>query len=146
MKLYKLYEIHSHICILKYFIIFVKISFKQLCRYLLGKAPSFDEKHHSLRLMFGNGLHKDIWSKFISRFRVPSMIESYASTEGKYCSGTNWMFQILHLFKRIQNHSILNVEKIFQVIVIWQTLVIKSEQLAQSHLFCPTSCHLVLSK
>ena len=37
--------------------------------------------------MFGNGLHKDIWSKFVARFRVPSMIESYASTEGKYSSG-----------------------------------------------------------
>ena len=95
--------------------------------------------------MFGNGLHKDIWSKFVARFRVPSMIESYASTEGKYSSGIELGVSNI-IFKRIKNYSILNVEKIFQVIVIWQTLVIRSGQLAQSRLFYPILCHLVLSK
>ena len=98
--------------------------------------------------MFGNGLHKDIWSKFVARFRVPSMIESYASTEGKYSSGIELGVSNIStlIFKRIKNYSILNVEKIFQVIVIWQTLVIRSGQLAQSRLFYPILCHLVLSK
>ena len=33
--------------------------------------------------MFGNGLRSQIWSNFVARFRIPKIIESYASTEGK---------------------------------------------------------------
>ena len=32
--------------------------------------------------MFGNGLRPQIWSSFVSRFDIPMIIESYASTEG----------------------------------------------------------------
>ena len=32
--------------------------------------------------MFGNGLRPQIWSSFVSRFNIPMIIESYASTEG----------------------------------------------------------------
>ena len=54
----------------------------ELCRYLLGTPRHPGEADHRLRLCCGNGLRGDIWPLFQSRFRVPHILEFYASTEG----------------------------------------------------------------
>jgi fatty-acyl-CoA synthase len=54
----------------------------ELCRYLLHAPPGERELEHQLRLICGNGLSADIWIEFKRRFRVPRILEFYASTEG----------------------------------------------------------------
>ena len=54
----------------------------ELCRYLLGTSDGIGDTAHRLRLACGNGLRPEIWQAFQSRFRIPSVIEFYASTEG----------------------------------------------------------------
>src|SRR5262249_11127339 len=40
------------------------------------------EAKHRLRLCCGNGLRPDIWDEFVTRFRIPALLEFYAATEG----------------------------------------------------------------
>jgi len=54
----------------------------ELCRYLLNDPPSADESKHRIRLACGNGLAHDIWERFQDRFKLPRILEFYASTEG----------------------------------------------------------------
>ena len=54
----------------------------ETCRYLLSAPPAPDDKTHSLRLAFGNGLRPDVWREFRDRFGIPAIGEFYASTEG----------------------------------------------------------------
>jgi len=54
----------------------------ELCRYLLHTEPAPEETAHRIRLVCGNGLGADIWAAFKSRFRLPTILEFYASTEG----------------------------------------------------------------
>jgi fatty-acyl-CoA synthase len=54
----------------------------ELCRYLLHAAPHSHEKDHRIRLCCGNGLRSDVWNGFKDRFRIPQILEFYASTEG----------------------------------------------------------------
>jgi fatty-acyl-CoA synthase len=54
----------------------------ELCRYLLNTPPHPSEAQHQLRLVCGNGLQPDIWEAFQQRFRIPRILEFYASTEG----------------------------------------------------------------
>ena len=54
----------------------------ELCRYLLAQPPKENEKMHSLRFIYGNGLRRQIWEKFQTRFNIPSICEMYGSTEG----------------------------------------------------------------
>jgi fatty-acyl-CoA synthase len=54
----------------------------ELCRYLLNTPACPRENEHRLRLCCGNGLRADIWPKFKERFRMPQILEFYASTEG----------------------------------------------------------------
>ena len=54
----------------------------ELCRFLLASPPGGAEKAHRLRLACGNGLQREVWTAFQSRFRIPSILEYYASTEG----------------------------------------------------------------
>jgi fatty-acyl-CoA synthase len=60
--------------------IFVYIG--ELCRYLVNQPPHPNERAHSLRLAFGNGLRPDVWREFQDRFGVPHILEFYGSTEG----------------------------------------------------------------
>jgi fatty-acyl-CoA synthase len=53
----------------------------ELCRYLLNSPRQVSETHHQLRLCCGNGLRADVWEPFKTRFRIPQIIEFYASTE-----------------------------------------------------------------
>ncbi|MBV8752737.1 MAG: long-chain-acyl-CoA synthetase [Hyphomicrobiales bacterium] len=54
----------------------------ELCRYLVKAAPHPLERAHQLRLACGNGLRLDVWEDFAARFRIPRILEFYASTEG----------------------------------------------------------------
>ncbi len=54
----------------------------ELCRYLLNSPTHPKENAHRLRLASGNGLRPDIWEDFRTRFRIPKILEWYASTEG----------------------------------------------------------------
>ena len=56
----------------------------ELCRYLLNSPRQAHETRHALRLACGNGLRGDVWSEFQARFRVPQILEYYASTEGNF--------------------------------------------------------------
>src|SRR6266446_2635899 len=54
----------------------------ELCRYLLHTEPQPYETRHRIRMCCGNGLRPDVWNDFKSRFRIPLILEFYASTEG----------------------------------------------------------------
>jgi fatty-acyl-CoA synthase len=54
----------------------------ELCRYLANSPPHPQETAHRLRLACGNGLRGDVWEAFRERFRIPRILEFYASTEG----------------------------------------------------------------
>lgn len=54
----------------------------ELCRYILAQPFSEHETQHKLRLLYGNGLSKDIWKKFQKRFQIPKIVEFYGATEG----------------------------------------------------------------
>jgi fatty-acyl-CoA synthase len=56
----------------------------ELCRYLVKTPPQPAETGHALRLACGNGLRPEIWEVFKSRFRIPRILEYYASTEGNF--------------------------------------------------------------
>jgi fatty-acyl-CoA synthase len=53
-----------------------------LCRYLVTAPPQPAEDEHNLRLCCGNGLQPAVWETFQERFRIPRILEFYASTEG----------------------------------------------------------------
>ena len=54
----------------------------ELCRYLLAQPPSPVDKSHSLRLIYGVGLRPQIWTEFVERFNIKTVVECYGSTEG----------------------------------------------------------------
>jgi fatty-acyl-CoA synthase len=56
----------------------------ELCRYLVGMPPHPDEGRHELRLCCGNGLRPEVWEPFVTRFRIPEILEYYAATEGSF--------------------------------------------------------------
>lgn len=54
----------------------------EICRYLLNQPQSPGERQHSIRLMYGNGLRKQLWEEFQCRFGIKDLRELYGSTEG----------------------------------------------------------------
>ncbi len=56
----------------------------ELCRYLINAPSQPAEAEHSLRLACGNGLRPEVWDTFKARFRIPRILEYYASTEGNF--------------------------------------------------------------
>jgi fatty-acyl-CoA synthase len=56
----------------------------ELCRYLVNSPRQALETEHALRLACGNGLRPEVWDSFKNRFRVPRILEYYASTEGNF--------------------------------------------------------------
>ena len=54
----------------------------ELCRYLTHAPFDDRETSHRLRLCCGNGLRADVWEDFQARFKIPAILEFYASTEG----------------------------------------------------------------
>ncbi|KAF9950627.1 hypothetical protein BGZ70_001291 [Mortierella alpina] len=53
----------------------------ELCRYLVNAPVDPLDKHHKVRLMFGNGLRPDVWTKFQTRFGVNTIFEAYTMSE-----------------------------------------------------------------
>jgi fatty-acyl-CoA synthase len=56
----------------------------ELCRYLVNAAPQEIETAHALRIACGNGLRPEVWETFQNRFKIPRVLEYYASTEGNF--------------------------------------------------------------
>jgi fatty-acyl-CoA synthase len=56
----------------------------ELCRYLVNTPYQPIEIEHSLRMACGNGLRPEVWEPFKTRFRIPRILEYYASTEGNF--------------------------------------------------------------
>jgi fatty-acyl-CoA synthase len=54
----------------------------EFCRYLFNAPLSEGERRHSIRLACGNGMSPDVWLSFQERFKIPRILEFYASTEG----------------------------------------------------------------
>jgi fatty-acyl-CoA synthase len=56
----------------------------ELCRYLVNTPHQPIENQHSLRMACGNGLRPEVWLPFQTRFKIPRILEYYASTEGNF--------------------------------------------------------------
>ncbi len=56
----------------------------ELCRYLVNAPERPQEAEHSLRIACGNGLRPEVWEPFQARFKIPRILEYYASTEGNF--------------------------------------------------------------
>lgn len=61
----------------------------EICRYLLAVAPSSNDTSHSIRMVIGNGMRPDVWQAFVDRFKIPTVLELYGSTEGNANIGNN---------------------------------------------------------
>jgi fatty-acyl-CoA synthase len=56
----------------------------ELCRNLNNAPHQEIETGHSLRIACGNGLRPEVWEPFQRRFKIPRILEYYASTEGNF--------------------------------------------------------------
>jgi fatty-acyl-CoA synthase len=56
----------------------------ELCRYLLNRPESADDRAHRVRCAVGNGLRPDIWGRFQERFGIRDIREFYGATEGNF--------------------------------------------------------------
>jgi fatty-acyl-CoA synthase len=56
----------------------------ELCRYLVNAPHQEIETAHRLRIACGNGLRPEVWQPFQNRFKIPRILEYYASTEGNF--------------------------------------------------------------
>ena len=56
----------------------------ELCRYLVNAPHQDIETAHRLRIACGNGLRPEVWQPFQERFKIPRILEYYASTEGNF--------------------------------------------------------------
>ena len=54
----------------------------ELCRYLIDRPPSADDREHPVLKMIGNGLRPGVWSEFKGRFGVRHICELYAASDG----------------------------------------------------------------
>ncbi|MES2919131.1 MAG: long-chain-acyl-CoA synthetase [Pseudomonadota bacterium] len=54
----------------------------ELCRYLMDKPPTPQDRQHRVRAMIGNGMRPNIWKAFKQRFGVDTVMELYGSSEG----------------------------------------------------------------
>ncbi|MDY3197450.1 MAG: long-chain-acyl-CoA synthetase [Pseudomonadaceae bacterium] len=53
----------------------------EICRYLLNKPASPDDRDHSLRCMLGAGLSRDVWTRWVERFGELDIFEGWGATE-----------------------------------------------------------------
>jgi acyl-CoA synthetase (AMP-forming)/AMP-acid ligase II len=87
----------------------------EICRYLLKAPPSPYDRAHECHVAVGNGLTKDVWTRFMDRFGIEEIREFYRSTEG-IAKFDNWSRGVLgagkigfqgHLYRRLNKHTIL---------------------------------------
>uniref|UniRef100_A0A146LKS9 Very long-chain fatty acid transport protein n=1 Tax=Lygus hesperus TaxID=30085 RepID=A0A146LKS9_LYGHE len=62
----------------------------EICRFLLSTPQQPTDVHHSLRLMYGNGLRRQVWKDFVARFKIPQIAEFYGATEGNSNTVNAW--------------------------------------------------------
>lgn len=53
----------------------------EICRYLLNRAETAEEKNNTLRCMLGAGLTSDTWQRWIQRFGELDVYEGWGATE-----------------------------------------------------------------
>ena len=53
----------------------------EICRYLLNRPATAEDRDHKLRTMMGAGLGPDIWAEFQDRFGIERILEGWSSTE-----------------------------------------------------------------
>jgi acyl-CoA synthetase (AMP-forming)/AMP-acid ligase II len=56
----------------------------ETARYLLAAPESPRDKDHKVRAIFGNGLRRDVWLRFVDRFGIQQVSEFFNSTEGVF--------------------------------------------------------------
>ncbi len=54
----------------------------ELCRYLLNRPATSNDRNHRVRVSIGNGLRPEIWDEFQSRFGIERICEFYGASEG----------------------------------------------------------------
>ncbi|KAL1007624.1 hypothetical protein UPYG_G00089220 [Umbra pygmaea] len=54
----------------------------EIMRYLCNTPKKDNDRHHKVRLAFGNGIRADTWSEFLERFGDIRVCECYGATEG----------------------------------------------------------------
>ncbi|XP_039261209.2 long-chain fatty acid transport protein 2-like [Styela clava] len=55
----------------------------EMLRYVCNQPEKLNDKHHNVRMGFGNGLAPGVWDKFLQRFgKNITLAEFYAATEG----------------------------------------------------------------
>lgn len=53
----------------------------ELCRYLLNRPATPQDREHLVRLIVGNGLRPEIWEQFQQRFGIDQIFEFYGASE-----------------------------------------------------------------
>jgi len=53
----------------------------ELCRYLLNRETSAEDRQHKVRVVIGNGLRPEIWMEFKERFGIERICEFYGASE-----------------------------------------------------------------
>ncbi|RLB40094.1 MAG: long-chain-acyl-CoA synthetase [Deltaproteobacteria bacterium] len=53
----------------------------ELCRYLMNRPPTAEDRNHPLRTIIGNGLRPDTWRTFKERFGIEKVYEIYGAAE-----------------------------------------------------------------
>ncbi len=53
----------------------------ELCRYLLNRPESDQDKNHRLRVIIGNGMRPEVWDEFQQRFGIEHICEFYGASE-----------------------------------------------------------------
>ena len=53
----------------------------ELCRYLLSREQTPDDRNNGIRLIVGNGLRPEIWTEFTERFGIDRVAEFYGASE-----------------------------------------------------------------
>ncbi|ELU00792.1 hypothetical protein CAPTEDRAFT_99118 [Capitella teleta] len=97
----------------------------EVCRYLLARPESPDDKRHSVVKAAGNGLRADIWEEFKRRFHISRIFEIYGASEGQIGLVNNYqkcgsVGRMSPLLQRIRNayfikYDIINDEPVRDV-------------------------------
>ncbi|MDB5971918.1 MAG: long-chain-acyl-CoA synthetase [Hydrocarboniphaga sp.] len=62
----------------------------ELCRYLLNRPASDQDREHKLRVIVGNGLRPEIWDSFQQRFGIERICEFYSASESNLAFVNAW--------------------------------------------------------